>query len=420
MSRPAILGALLWLCSAAALAGAQDFEINDDAPTPVPSVPPHPSAAAVEALGRKLFSDRDLSASRQMSCATCHDPGHAYGPPNALPAQRGGPNQKAQGQRAVPSLRYLQRVPVFTEHYYDEDFDESVDNGPTGGLTWDGRAENPHDQARLPLLSPLEMANGRPEDVIDRVRTSKYAEEFKAVFGAGIFDQPSKAFDAVTRALEVFEQNPTEFYPYSSKYDAALRHQVTLSEQEQRGLALFNDPAKGNCARCHQSAIGSGGGFPAFTDFGFIAVAVPRNRQLDANRDPEYHDLGLCGPLRADLRDRHEYCGLFRTPSLRNVALRQTFFHNGAFHDLTEVVRFYVDRDIHPERWYVHAADGKVVPYDDLPAMYHGNVNREPPFDRGPGDAPSLSEAEIADVVAFLRTLTDGWSADGAQRTAIQ
>jgi cytochrome c peroxidase len=83
------------------------------------------------------------------------------------------------------------------------------------------------------------------------------------------------------------------------------------------------------------------------------------------------------------------------------------FFHNGAFSQLSEVVRFYVQRDTNPGDWYP-TVGGAVEKFNDLPAAYRGNVNTsEAPYNRRPGDAPALSSAEIADVVAFLRTLTD-------------
>ena len=103
---------------------------------------------------------------------------------------------------------------------------------------------------------------------------------------------------------------------------------------------------------------------------------------------------------------------MFRAPSLRNVATRRAFFHNGSVHSLDQVLAFYVERDTHPEKWYPRNADGSVRKFDDLPARYHGNVNREPPFDRNPGDTPALSRAEIGEVIAFLRTLTDATAID--------
>lgn len=362
-------------------------------------------------LGRALFGDPALSASGKLSCASCHDPKRAYGPANDLPVQLGGADLRQPGLRAVPSLRYLQSVPQFTEHYFDseEEGDPSIDNGPTGGLTWDGRVDRGRDQARIPLLSPFEMANPSEAAVVTEVAGSAHAAALRKIFGESIFDDEVKAFAAVLEALEAFEQSPADFYPYSSKYDAYLDGEAALTPQEARGLALFNDPVKGNCAHCHRSARDADGTAPQFTDFGFNAVGVPRNPEIPANKDPAYFDLGLCGPLRTDFKDRAEYCGLFRTPTLRNVALRQTFFHNGVMHSLKEVLDFYAERDTDPGKYYFPTADGTVTKFDDMPAKYRANVNVEPPFDRHPGEAPALTDQDRADIIAFLQTLNDGY-----------
>jgi cytochrome c peroxidase len=367
-----------------------------------------PSPAALTDIGRRLFFDASLSASGKMACSTCHVPARAFGPSNESPVQRGGGDGRRFGVRAVPSLMYTQNIPPFTEHYFDDDGDDSVDQGPAGGRTWDGRSQSAHDQARLPLFSPLEMANESATDVVTRVRRASYAAQFRDAFGDRIFDDTATAFKAVLMALETFQQSPAEFYPYSSKYDAWLRHETLLSGEEMRGLAAFNDPARGNCARCHPSAVRAGA-FPQFTDFGYAAVGAPRNPAIPANADRRYHDLGLCGPLRSDLTDRGQYCGMFRTPSLRNVATRSVFFHNGVFHRLEDVVRFYAERDTQPQKWYSRSANGLTVKFDDLPPEYRGNVDTDAPFDRRAGDAPALSEDDIRDIVAFLHTLTDGF-----------
>ena len=88
------------------------------------------------------------------------------------------------GFRAVPSLRYLQAVPAFTEHFHDSDDegDESVDAGPTGGLTWDGRVDHGADQARIPLLSSFEMGS-TPAKVAAAVKSAPYADDFRRAFG---------------------------------------------------------------------------------------------------------------------------------------------------------------------------------------------------------------------------------------------
>jgi cytochrome c peroxidase len=368
-----------------------------------------PSVEEMTALGRTMFFDPSLSGSGQQSCATCHSPDHAFGPPNNLSVQLGGKDMKTAGTRAVPSLRYLQNVPPFSEHFHDDDGDDSIDAGPTGGRAWDGRADSAHDQARIPLLSPHEMANASPAEVVAKLRRAPYAAQFRATFGETIFDDSVRAFEAALMALEVFQESPADFYPYTSKYDAYLRKQTSLNAQELRGLELFNEPTKGNCASCHISEILPNGAFPQFTDYGLIAVGAPRNKKIPANKDARYYDLGLCGPERADFKDHPEYCGLFKTPTLRNVALRGSFFHNGVFHTLQEVMEFYVQRDTNPEKWYPRNRDGSIRKFDDLLPAHFPNVNVEAPFDRQPGDKPALSDAEIKDVIAFLKTLTDGY-----------
>jgi cytochrome c peroxidase len=368
-----------------------------------------PSVEQLSAIGRAMFFDKTLSANGRVACASCHDPASAFGPSNSAAVQP-GVRANARGFRATPSLRYLHSLPPFSEHHFDNEGDDSVDLGPTGGHTWDGRAGSAHEQARLPLLSPDEMGNANEDAVVRRLERAPYAAQMRAAFGADLFADTAQAFAAATMALEVFQQSPREFYPYSSRYDAVLRGQATLTPREARGLALFNDAAKGNCASCHLSTPTPDGAFPLFTDFGHIAIGVPRNVGLPANDDPRFFDLGLCGPLRSDFSgqaEAAEYCGRFRTPSLRNVALRKVFFHNGVVRSLDEAVRFYATRDTDPRHWYGRDAHGRVRRYDDLPRRYHGNVNTEPPFGRRPGSAPVLNDAEIGDIVAFLKTLTD-------------
>jgi len=356
-------------------------------------------------LGRTLFFDPALSASGQLACASCHDPNFAYGPPNGLSSQMGGGELRSGGLRAAPSLRYLQTVPPFSEHYFDEAGDESADQGPTGGHTWDGRADTLHEQALLPLTSTLEMANDSIASVVAKVEQAAYAARFRAIFGDDVFAEPVRAQSAVLLSLEVFQHSPKDFYPYSSRYDLYLRQKLQLNAQELRGLALFNDQNKANCVHCHVSQIRKAA-FPQFTDFGFAALGAPRNAKLSQNQDRSFFDLGLCGPLRKDLSSHREYCGAFRAPTLRNVALRRAFFHNGVFHSLEQTLQFYAERDTNPGKWYPKA-NGKPDTFDDLPPELHGNVNREPPFGRKPGQAPTLSSVEIRDLIAFLKTLTD-------------
>jgi len=385
------------------LAGCGGGSASSSSSSSSPQPPATPSTLSEAAqLGELIFNDVSLSASGRQSCASCHDPAHAHGPGNNLSAQLGGANGDVQGFRASPSLRYLNQNPAF---FF------AKDGTPTGGFDRDGRANSLAQQGERPFLAPHEMANADVPSVVAKLAKAAYVERFRQQFGAAIIDNPEQAFSRMTFALQAFQREAPEFHPFDSKYDYFLAGKVKLSDQEMRGLALFNNPAKGNCIACHSSARGADGSAPLFTDFTFDNLGVPRNARLLATRDPAYFDLGLCGPDRTDLADTHpELCGAFKVPTLRNVATRQTFFHNGAFDNLKDVVGFYVRRDTNPEEWYPVGADGVVQNLNALPPQSRKNVNpTEGPYNRQPGMAPALSPSEIDDVVKFLGTLTDGY-----------
>ena len=355
------------------------------------------------ALGEKIFHDTSLSAGANLSCASCHDRDHALaGASPTTPVPIGGAGLTVQGVRNAPSLRYLTQNPPF---FFDDE------GTPTGGFDRDGRANTLAEQARRPFLSAHEMANASAADVADKLSRATYAADFRAAFGEQIFSTPEAAFERALFALQKYEQEDTsEFAPYSSKYDAFLARRTQLSAQELRGLALFNDPQKGNCAGCHPSARGANGEPPLFTDFTYDNLGVPRNPNIAANTDASYYDLGLCGPDRTDLSDRLDLCGAFKVPTLRNVAITAPYFHNGRFDTLLELLRFYVRRDTNPEEWYPLDVAGQPKKFDDLPSGLARNVNTtEVPYNRHSGDRPALDETEIQDVLAFLQTLTDGY-----------
>jgi len=378
-----------------------------------------PKQDSMQALGKRLFFDTALSGSGKLSCASCHNPANDYSPPNALAAQAGGVQLEKMGARAAPSLRYKEHLPPFTEHFFDEDNPTGIDQGPTGGFGLDGRFSTLHAQAGFPLLAPNEMANAGVADVVAKLRRADYAQQFRDTFGADALDNDGRAFKWMTLALEYFQRDAKEFFPFTSKYDAYLRGQASLSKPEERGLKLFEDKEKGNCASCHPSARALNGAMPTFTDFGLVAVGAPRNMALSSNRQAGYYDLGLCGPMRTDMAKHKEYCGAFRTPSLRNTALHKTYFHNGVFHDLREVLEFYASRDTNPSRWYPRVASGphrgEIDQYNDLPRELRKNVNQEAPFSPNQAGQPRLSKADIDDLLAFLNTLTDGYNAPSAK-----
>ena len=115
----------------------------------------------------------------------------------------------APASRACPHLMYSQNVPPFTEHYRDDEGDDSIDQGPAGGRTWDGRAQSAHDQARLPLFSPSRWPMRTRAPWWTKVRHAGYAAQLQGAFGANIFDDKTMAFKGVLVALEAYQQSPS-------------------------------------------------------------------------------------------------------------------------------------------------------------------------------------------------------------------
>jgi cytochrome c peroxidase len=417
LGRLAVLALSLALSVAPTLADSGSIALTAAAPVRTPAAADLSPQAR---LGRQIFFDPGLSASGQLSCASCHDPANAYAAPKTSGAvMMGGADMNRPGLRVVPSLRYLSDTPRFARHSYIDVGREREDVGPAGGLMLDGRADNLREQMLLPLLDPAEMANSSVGEVAAKLRRAPYAAELRLLAGTAASGATAQALvdttasdaqlliAAAAAALERFELEDPSLHPYSSRFDEYLRGAGTLSPDELDGLRLFVDPAKGNCAACHTATTGPGGSAPTFTDHSFHALGVPRNPAIQANTDPRFFDLGMCGPRRQDLRGETQYCGYFKTPTLRNVTRRRFFFHNGRFTDLRDVMRFYVERDTDPGRWYP-TVTGNLRKFDDLPARYRDNVNTsDAPLNRGPREAPALNAAEIEKVVAFLESLSD-------------
>jgi cytochrome c peroxidase len=378
-----------------------------------------------------------LSASGKLSCASCHDPNHAYGPPNDLAVQFGGPALLDSGVRAVPSLRYKEFTPAYADLLDNPDGISAP--GPGGGFTWDGRANTLAEHAKIPLLSSFEMANASIAEVVAKLKSASYAALFQQAFGNQAFDDADAAFNNALAALQAYQLEDPSFHPYSSKFDLYAGNKIggTLTSAETRGMEVFTDPNTGNCASCHFQGAGLNGSTALFTDFSYEAIGVPRNAAIAANGSASYYDLGVCGPLRSDHLPRssgavNAFCGMFKTPTLRNVATRGVFFHNGVMHSLAQAIRFYNTRDTNPEIWYPTAGGtpkaspdpgfpayglittqylgGSVQKFDDLPAAYRVNIDPQLPLDGRPaGSAPPMSEQNIADLICFLNTLTDGY-----------
>ena len=406
-------------------------------PDPVALVrPPQRPLSALAKIGERIFYDRSLSASGRQSCASCHSPEHSFGPPNGRAVQLGGPDMASEGLRPPPSLAYLYRQTVFSIGPPVADNDTPAPLGqlaanakgqtlaaksagsaaaaapvPQGGLFWDGRADTLMAQATGPMMNPAEMANTDVHQVARKLVRGGYVKLLEPLFGRTVVNNPLMLYDEAMSAVSRYQIEARAFHRFDSKYDYWLEGKARLTRAEMRGMRLFNDPAKGNCAACHISRPSPDGMPPLFTDTEYEALGVPRNRALAANRNPEFHDLGLCGPLRTDLAKQTQYCGMFLTPTLRNVAKRGVYFHNGVYHELRDVLRFYTFRDTDPGKIYPRDASGKVLTYDDLPRRYWSNIDvTDAPFDRHRGERPPLTDAEMTDIIAFLGTLDDGYA----------
>ena len=370
----------------------------------LPSAPPLSPAARV---GEKMFFDKSLSASGQLACASCHDPEHAHASPNGFAVQIGGKHMNLPGTRAVPSLNYTEATPPYADLL--DNPDGISQPGPGGGYTQDGRAATLAEQAQIPLLSKNEMANASPAQVVARLRQAGYADQFRAAFGADIFKDDKAAFSAAMQALQAYQLEDVSFHPYDSKYDLYAGNKIggDLTAQEMRGFAVYSDPNKGNCFACHYNGAGLNGSVRLFTDFTYAAIGVPRNMDIPANRDPRYYDLGICARPDHNKPDDKRFCGMFKTPTLRNVATRKVFFHNGQLKSLRDVIRFYNTRDTQPELWYP-TKKGKVQKFNDLPEQYRANIDTQAPLDgKKVGAAGAMTEQDMEDLEAFLNTLTD-------------
>jgi cytochrome c peroxidase len=398
---------------------------------PPPCVAPTTGLSLCAQVGAQLFFDTNLSASKQMSCATCHNPNNHYAQSNTTPVQYGGPNLTTPGFRAVPSLAYKFLTPPYSNNAANPD-GISV-NAPGGGFMWDGRANTLAEQPQLPLLASFEMANASPAAVVAVVQNATYATLFQQAFGANVFANSDTAFTDIGLALQQYQLEDPSFHPFTSKYDyvetVALSNgqPVALTAAELRGYAVALNPTGGNCFACHYNGPFVGGGGAIFTDFTFEAIGVPRNTAIPANATrpglpPTYFDLGLCTAQNPttpqSLPGSGQYCGMFKTPTLRNVATRQVFFHNGVFNSLANVVNFYNTRDTNPAAWYP-TVNGVVQKFNDLPAAYIANLdNTDVPF-TGPvsgtrlpvGGTPYMTAQNMSDLICFLDTLTDGYVA---------
>lgn len=360
-------------CDAATEGDLDDVSFKSDKAT---------SAEAKALVGKLIFFDTSLSRPAGQSCASCHSPEAGYADPHADRPVSHGVDGALVGNRSAPCAAYAAYSPDF--HY------DVVGQSYVGGLFWDGRAANLVEQAKAPFLNPLEMRNPDRDAVVAKVHRVAYADLFRAAFGKASLDAVDAAYNAMVEAIAAYERT-AEVNRFTSKYDFYLRGEVSFSDQELRGLRVFEDPSKGNCSACHPSTRTADGLPPLFTDFTYDNLGIPKNLEspflgLPAPYNPDgsaYIDRGLGNIVKDPAQD-----GKFKVPSLRNVALTAPYGHNGYFKTLKDIVDFYNTRDVKPT-W----------PAPEVAA----NVNREELGNL------RLTDADVTDLLAFLATLSDGF-----------
>jgi cytochrome c peroxidase len=358
-----------------------------------------------EQLGKNIFFDQNLSLNRNQSCAACHGPTVGWTGPDETINMHGavyeGSVPGAFGDRKPPSSAYGGNSPLLYQ----------TANGIwVGGMFWDGRAtgwtlgDPLAEQALGPFLNPKEQALPDPAAVVGWIcsASSGYRALFLSVWGANACNDVATAYSYVGFSIAAYERS-AEVSPFTSRFDAAKKGRTTLTLQEQAGFALFQ--SKGKCSKCHVSI----GPAPLFTDFTYDNVGIPKNLENPVySYMPSFVDVGLGGFLKgagypASAYGKEE--GKFKVPTLRNVDKRpssgfvKAYGHNGYFKSLESIVHFYNTRDVLPRCETMPAPIEGVTCWPS--PEFAANMNTAELGNLG------LTPEEEADIVAFLRTLTD-------------
>lgn len=386
------------------------------------------SAATLAQVGKQIFLDKNLSLLRNQSCASCHDVNWGFTAPNQ-PVNRNGSVMSGSvssraGSRKPPSAAYATPSPVL--------FFDDVDGTYVGGNFWDGRATGARlgspaaEQSQAPFLNPVEQALPDRACVVYRISKAKYAAVYVQAIGNGIKTiafptgtdrlcqregitvalsaadrvKVDREYDNIARAIAAFE-NSSEVNRFSSKHDAFLRGQAQFTTKEAQGFALY--VGKAGCAGCHPNA----GDRALFTDYTYDNIGVPANPKNPALRtNPGFADLGIGG-----FRHESSENGKQKVPTLRNLDKRgfwngaKSYMHNGVFKTLEQVVHFYNTRDVLPDCATVGTPSFGVNCWP-APEVLE-NVNTDELGNLG------LTPEEESAVVAYLKTLSDGYTVQG-------
>ena len=322
-------------------------------PSNAPAPADNPATPAKIALGKALFFDKRLSADGSVSCASCHEVSVAKGGSDGLSHAVGIHGQT--GTRNAPTVlnAAFQRV-----------------------LFWDGRAASLEEQAKGPLINPIEMGMASFEAVEQRVnRIADYQRAFSNVFD----EQPAITIDNIAKAIAAYER--TLITPESA-YDRFVKGDTDAwSDSQLRGMALFESTG---CVLCH-----SGPNFSSASIFGDQAAhrlfpALPNQKYETLYRFSE--DLGVANDTPGSDR------GIWRTPSLRNVSRTGPYFHNGSVDTLEEAVRIMASVQLNKTLSNDVSEDRQI---------HWSAIDRQ----LLASDNAALSDGEIEDIVAFLEAL---------------
>lgn len=352
--------------------------------------PPVDPLVQKQALGGKLFFDKNLSKNKTQACSTCHDPKQAFIDTRKNSVGRAvslGDDGVSLGDRNTPTIGYAKFSPIFKLNKKG-DF--------VGGQFLDGREADLTGQAGGPPLNPIEMGMPDKASVIARIQENpEYVKSFKAIYGTDIFNQTDLAYKKMAESIAAFEKTEP-FSPFDSRYDRSLTGEYILTDQEELGQTIFFSQQFSNCNGCHQLKKIGGSTGETFTNYKYHNLGVPINEEVRKVNGTEkgYLDHGLLdNPHVSD--PRHD--GKFRVPTLRNIAVTGPYMHNGVFKDLKTVILFY-DKVNHPKR-ELNPESGEAWRPPEI------NVNLA--LETKEFKTRPLTDERIDALVAFLNLLTD-------------
>lgn len=331
-------------------------------------------------IGKLIFFDKNLSEPVGVSCATCHSPMSGFSDPRHTPFSEGSAHQI--GTRNANSISYMVFAPNRRAEIVRGIWEE------VGGFFWDGKAEFLNQQALFPLTNAHEMNNISFTNVSSKIKRAPYYHKLEKLFDKNMLaDSQTIVFYAVS-CLEAFELSH-QVNQFTSKFDFYLQGKAKLSPQEMRGMQLFNDSTKAKCALCHLStpAYYATTNKILFTDYSYDNIGLPKN--------PLQKNLPVDSGAAKFERNSPLEVGRFKTPTLRNIEKTAPYMHSGIFKTLEEVMEFYNERDINPK--FAHPEVTTTVNKADM-----GNLK--------------LSKQDINDIIAFMKTLTDGYKVSDKEK----